>query len=588
MAEAASVGRTARRALSGAAALLCGAVLAACALLPEQKPSYDLVIRGGTVYDGSGGAPFTGDVAVKGDRIVYVGPRAPGRGREERDARGLAVAPGFINMLSWSTESLLVDGRALSDLTQGVTLQVFGEGTSMGPLTPQMRAEELRTQGDLKYEIPWTTLGEYLEHLERRGVAPNVASLVGAATVRMNVLGEADVDPTPEQLDRMRGVVRQAMEEGALGVGASLIYAPGAYAETDELVALATEAGRCGGLYTVHMRSEGDRVLEAVDETIEIARRSGAPAEIYHLKLAGRSNWDKLDAVIGRIEAARAQGLRITSDMYLYTAGATGLDAAMPTWVQAGGLQAWIDRLKDPATRARVLAEMRDPAPGWENLMRHAGPEGTLLTEFKNEALKPLTGKTLAEVARLRGKTPEETAIDLVIEDGSRVGVVYFLMSEDNVRRQIALPWMSFGSDAGARAPEGVFLRSSAHPRAYGNVARLLGRYVREEGVIPLQEAVRRLTSLPAHNLGLSDRGRLADGYAADVVVFDPARVRDLATFERPHQLSEGVRDVVINGRFALKDGAATGAPTGRVVRGRAWTGREGGGCRASAADWSW
>lgn len=549
---------------------------------------YDVVFRGGTIYDGSGSKPFVGDVAVRGDRIALVAPRVGGRGKAEIDARGKAVAPGFINMLSWATESLIADGRGQGDIRQGVTLEVFGEGWSMGPLTADMKKKQAEREGDIRYPVTWTTLGQYLETLEKKGVSPNLASFVGATTVRMHELGEADVDPTPEQLGRMQGVVRQAMEEGALGVGSSLIYAPASYADTPELVALASEAGRCGGIYITHMRSEGDRIEQAVNETIDIARKSGAPAEIYHLKFAGRGNWNKIDGVIAAIDKARAEGIRITTDMYNYTAGATGLDAAMPPWVQDGGLEAWIARLKDPATRARVIAEMRDPKPAWENLLGHAGAENTILIAFKTDRLKPLTGKSLAEVAKMRGVSPEDAAIDLVIEDGTRVGIVYFLMSEDNVKKQIALPYMSFGSDAEAMAPEGVFLKSGAHPRAYGNVARLLGKYVRDEKVIPLEEAVRRLTSLPAANLSLRERGALRPGYYADVVMFDPARVQDHATFEKPHQYATGVDTVLVNGVAVLRHGEHTGATPGRVVRGRAWTAWPDGGCRASAGDWSW
>ena len=570
------------------AALAAALFLSACASAPPPEPrqAVDVVIRNGTIYDGSGAAPFVGDVAIRDDRIVYVGPRTLGRGRIEIDASGKAVAPGFINMLSWANETLIADGRGLSDLAQGVTLEVMGEGSSMGPLNPKMRADAVQRQGDIKYDIAWTTLDEYLTHLERRGIAPNVASFIGAETARVHVLGEGDVDPTPAQLAQMQGLVRVAMEDGAMGVGSSLIYAPGAYAETDELVALASEAGRCGGMYISHMRYESDRLLEAVDELIEISRRSGAPAQIYHLKAAGKANWPKLEQAIGKVEAARARGQRITADMYTYTAGATGLDAAMPPWVQAGGPEAWFARLKDPATRARVIAEMRDPKAPYENLYRHAGAEGTLLTGFKTEALKPLTGKTLAAVARERGVSPEDAAIDLVIADQSRINVVYFLMSEENVRRQTALPWMAFDSDAGAPAPEGVFLKSSTHPRAYGNFARLLGKYVREEKALTLPEAVRRLTSFPAANLGLRDRGSLREGMFADVVVFDPATIRDNATYEKPHQLATGVSHVLVNGRLALRDGLPTGASTGRVVRGQGWRGWPDGGCRASVAAW--
>jgi N-acyl-D-aspartate/D-glutamate deacylase len=534
---------------------------------------HDLVIRNGTIYDGSGGAPFVGDVAVDGDRIVGVG--APGQvaGRKEIDAKGLAVAPGFINMLSWATDTLLVDGRAQSDIRQGVTLEVMGEGSSMGPLNPAMKKQMVEQQGDLKFDVTWTTLGEYLDHLAARGIAPNVASFVGATTVRVHEVGFADRPPTAEELERMKGLVRQAMEEGALGVGSSLIYAPAFYAKTPELVALTQAAAPYGGMYISHMRSEGNRLLEAIDELIEIAKSAHVPAEIYHLKAAGRDNWGKLDAAIKKVEAARAGGLAVTADMYTYTAGATGLDAAMPPWVQEGGLAAWTGRLKDAALRSRVEREMGEPTDAWENLFRAAGPDGILLVAFKNPALKPLTGKTLSEVAKLRGKTPAQTAMDLVIEDGSRVGTIYFLMSEDNVRREIALPWVAFGSDEGAPSVEGAFLKSNNHPRAYGNVARLLGKYVREEKVIPLAEAVRKLTSLPAGNLKLDHRGRLAPGDYADLVLFDPEKIADHATYDKPHQYATGVRHVFVNGVQVLKDGEPTGAHAGRVVRGPGWVG---------------
>lgn len=568
-----------------ATALSAGFVSASESATPG---SYDIVIRHGAVYDGSGGKPYIGDVAIEGDRIVYVGPRAPGQGQKEIDAKGRAVAPGFINMLSWAVDTLLVDGHAESDIRQGVTLEIFGEGWSMGPWTDEMKALDVSRQGDLKYPVKWTTLGEYLEHLEKKGVSPNIASFVGASTVRIHELGEKDMDPTPEQLARMRKLVGQAMEEGALGLGSSLIYAPASFSETPELVALARESGRCGGIYITHMRSEANRIFEALDETIEIARQSGAPAEIYHLKLAGKENWDKRDEVIRRIEAARAQGIRLTADMYTYPASATGLDAAMPSWVQDGGVEAWVERLKDPAIRKRVMAEMRSPDAGWENLGRMAGADGMLLTGFKNDELKHLVGKTLAEVARMWGVSPEEAAMDLVVKDGSRVSVIYFVMSEDNVRRQIALPWVSLGSDAGAPATKGLFLQSSQHPRAYGNVARLFAKYVRDEKVLSIEEAVRRLTALPAGNLNLRDRGVLKAGYFADIVVFDPEKIQDHATFEKPHQYSTGVDEVLINGVVVLADGEPTGATPGRVVRGRAWTGWPDGGCKASAQDWTW
>ena len=548
---------------------------------------YDVLISGGTIYDGSGAPPYTGDVALQKDRIAYVGPHAPHGARERLDARGKAVAPGFINMLAHPEVSLIADGRALSDLRQGVTLEVIGED-SMGPLNAEMKRLDLQRQGDIKYAVDWTTLGDYLQKLERRGISPNLASYVGAGTVRVNVLGERDVTPTADQLRQMQALVHQAMEEGAMGVTTALIYAPNTYAKTPELVALASEAARCGGIYSAHMRSEGNHLIEAVQETIDISRASGAPAEIYHLKVAGKSNWGKTSELIRTIEAARTSGTRITADMYVYTAGATGFDAAMPPWVQDGGLEAWIARLKDAKTRARVIREMRDPAPPWENLFAAAGPKGMLLLEFKNPALKPLTGKTLAEVAQLRGVSPEDAAIDLVIEDGSRVGVAYFLMSEENVAREVALPWVSFDSDADAPAPEGVFLKSSRHPRTYGNFVRVLAKYVREDHVLTLQEAIRRLTAFPAATLSLTDRGLLKAGNYADIVVFDPKTVQDHATYERPQQLATGVENVWVNGVRALRNQEAAGAASGRAVRGRAWTGAPGGGCRKSAQDWTW
>ncbi len=539
-------------------------------------PSYDVVIRNGTIYDGSGGPGLVGDVAIVADTIVQTGGVVAGSGRVEIDARGLAVSPGFINMLSWATVSLIEDGRSQGDIRQGVTLEVFGEGWSEGPLNEAMRADVIAEQGDIKYEVTWTTLGEYLEHLVARGISPNVASFVGATTVRIHEIGYANRAPSPAELDRMKALVRQGMEEGAMGVGSSLIYAPAFYAKTDELIALASVAAEYGGMYISHMRSEGNRLLEAVDELIAIARGAGIRAEIYHLKAAGRSNWHKLDAVVERVAQAHAAGVQVSADMYTYTAGSTGLDAAMPPWVQEGGYDAWATRIKDPATRRRVAREMTTPTNDWENLYLAAGADKTLLVGFRNEALKPLTGRTLADVAAERGTSPEETAMDLVIEDGSRVQVVYFLMSEENVARQIAIPWMSFGSDAGSMAPEGVFLRSSTHPRAYGNFARLLGKYVRDDKVIPLEEAIRKLTSQPAANLRLAKRGMLQVGHFADVVVFDPATIRDHATFEDPHQYATGVAHVFVNGVQVLEHGEHTGALPGRVVRGPGWTGRVG------------
>ncbi|HLU25108.1 MAG TPA: D-aminoacylase [Longimicrobiales bacterium] len=548
------------------------AMIMACAAGPSAE--YDVVIRNGLVYDGSGNPPVEATVAINGDTIVAIGSLGRVRGRLEVDATGMAVAPGFINMLSWATESLIEDGRSQSDIRQGVTLEVFGEGQSMGPWNEAMKAERKARQGDIKFDIEWTTLGEYLEYLERRGIATNVASFVGATTVRIHELGYEDRPPTPEELAKMQALVRQAMEEGALGVGSSLIYAPAFYASTDELVALAEAAAPYGGMYISHMRSEGNQLLTAVEELITIARRAGIRAEIYHLKAAGEGNWAKLDDVISRIEQARAEGLEISANMYTYTAGATGLDAAMPPWVQEGGLDEWIRRLKDPAIRKRLKVEMSTPTDEWESLLLLAGsPDRVVLVGFKEDSLRYLTGKTLAEVAAMRGTSVEETAMDLVIQDGSRVSTVYFLMSEENVRKQIALPWMSFGSDAGSLAPEGVFLNSNPHPRAYGTFARLLGKYVRDEQVIPLEEAIRRLTSLPAENLRLRKRGALKPGYYADVVVFDPKTIQDHATFEEPHQYATGVRDVFVNGVQVLRNGEHTGALPGRVVRGPGWVG---------------
>jgi N-acyl-D-amino-acid deacylase len=530
---------------------------------------YDVVIRNGTVYDGSGGEPFVGDVAIEGDAIAAVGDLRDVRGKTEIDAGGLAVAPGFINMLSWANESLIADGRSQSDIRQGVTLEVMGEGWSMGPLNDAMKKRRKQRQGDIKYDIEWTTLGEYLEYLERRGVSCNVASFIGATTVRIHEIGYEDRPPTPEELDRMRALVRQGMEEGAMGVASSLIYTPAAFADTEELIALAEVASQYGGMYISHIRNEGDALLEAVDELIEIAQAADVHAEIYHLKASGRHNWHKLQQVFEKVEQARARGLRITADMYTYHASSTGLDAVMPSWVQEGGHEQWVERLKDPAVRERVKREMNQRSDEWDNGWLTAGsPENILLVGFRSEALKPLTGKTLAQVAAMRGTPPEETAMDLVVEDDSRVQCVFFSMSEDNIRSKIRQPWVSCCSDAGSMAPEGVFLKNSTHPRAYGTFARLLGRYVRDERLIPLQEAVRRLTSLPAENLRLDRRGRLETGYFADVVVFDPATIQDHATFEAPQQYATGVIHVFVNGVPVLRDGGHTGATPGRFVRG--------------------
>ena len=548
--------------------IACIPVLVAAMCLAAHTQQYDVIIRNGTVYDGSGGSPRIADLALKGDRIARIGRLRGAHAKFEINAKGMAVAPGFINMISGEV-TLMADGRSQSDIRQGVTLEIFGEGESMGPLTPEMRDYFQKLQGDIKYPIDWSTLGEGLDRLAKHGISCNVASFVGAATIRENVLGFANRTPTPEELDRMGALVERSMQEGALGVASALIYAPGAYAKTDELIALSEAAGKYHGIYISHMRSEGNQLLEAVDELITIARTAHVPAEIYHLKAAGKENWSKLDAVIKKVEAARAQGLRITADMYTYTAGATGLDASMPPWVPEGGYYAWAARLRDPKVRERVVREMRTPSGQWENLLLAAGsPDRVLLVGFKNDALKQFTGKTLAEVAKMRGKSPEETAIDLVIEDGSRVVTIYFLMSEENVRREVALPWVSFGSDEYSQAPEGVFLKSNPHPRAYGNFARLLVTYVRDEKVISLTEAIRRLTSLPAQNLSLDRRGLLREGYYADVVVFEPAKIEAPATYENPHQYAKGMVHVWVNGVRVLKDGEHTGATPGRVLYG--------------------
>jgi N-acyl-D-aspartate/D-glutamate deacylase len=508
-----------------------------------------------------------GDVAIVGDRIAAVGGAGHSRGRIEIDARGLAVAPGFVNMLSWATESLLVDGRAQSDIRQGVTLEVMGEGFSMGPLTEEMK-EELTAASLFGVEPEWTTLGEYLECLERRGVSPNIASFVGSATVREHELGAEDRPPTADELERMQGLVRDAMREGAVGLAAALVYAPAFYAATDELVALAQAAGERGGMYISHLRSEGNALLEAFEEFLDIIRRAGVRGEIYHLKASGRANWHKLDALIDHVEAARQDSLQVTADMYTYTAGATGLDGAMPPWVQEGGFEAWRARLQSADLRARVEAEMAAETDEWENMFLLAGPENIRLLAFKNERLRALTGKTLAEVAAERDVSAARAAMDLVVEDETRVAAAYFTMAEENVRREVALPWVSFCSDSPAPAAEGVFLEWSTHPRAYGSFARFLGKYVRDEGLVPLEEAIRRLTSLPARNLAIADRGELAPGRFADVVVFDPDAVRDHATYDEPHRYATGITHVAVNGTLVVRDGEHTGALPGRVVRG--------------------
>lgn len=555
--------------------LLMSMLIGACVTPAKEssQPTYDLILRGGTVVDGTGGPSRKLDVALRGDRIAALLPvGSAAETARELDVSGLAVAPGFINVLSWANESLIEDGRGLSDLRQGVTLEIFGEGSSMGPLNDAMKASTVREQSLIHYDVQWTSLGEYLEFLETRGVSINVASFVGASTVRIHELGEANRTPDAAELARMQELVRAAMREGALGVGASLIYAPAFFAKTDELVALASAAGEFGGGYVAHMRSESDHLLEALDETLEIGKRAGVHAEVYHLKAAGRRNWPKMHLAIERIDAARAAGQSVAANMYAYPAGATGLDAAMPPWVKEGGLDAWVARLRDPLIRAKVIGEMRDPKAPWENLMGLAGsPDRVLFIGFKTDALKYYTGKTLAEVSTLRGTTPEDTVIDLVIEDGYRVDTVYFLMSDENVKLGISQPWVSFGSDAEASAPEGVFLKASTHPRAYGNFARVLARYVRDEHVLSLEEAVRRFTRLPATTWKLEGRGCIDPGCYADIAVFDPATIQDHATFAEPMQFATGMVHVIVNGQLALDHGEPTSARPGRVVRGPGW-----------------
>lgn len=568
--------------------VMAAAIVGSTGAWAASPEVHDVVIHNAVIYDGSGEKPYPGEVAIDGDRIAYVGPPRALKGRREIDAHGQAVSPGFIDMMGHSEESLLIDGRAVSGLKQGVTLDVFDE-MSKGPLSPEMARQMVEREGDLKYDVTWKTLGQYLEHLQQHGIAPNVASFVGEGEVRVNVLGEADVAPTPEQLGTMRTLVHDAMEEGALGVTTALIYAPNNYAKTAELIAMAKESARCGGIYTAHMRSEGDHIQEAVQETIDIAKASGAPAEIHHLKFMGRENWGKLDQVVGMVNAARASGLRITADMYTYTAGGTSLDASMPPWVHDGGQEAMVARLKNPEVRAKVIAAMRERHPkDWENLFHQAGADGMLILGVKHTALKPLIGKTIAQVAKSRGVSPEDAIVDLVIEDDAGVSTAYTFISEANIRREIVLPWVSFASDAESSAPEGVFLLSSTHPRAYGNFARIFAKYVRDEHLMPVEEAVRKLTSLPADNLSLKDRGRLRSGAFADLVIFDLKTIQDHSTYPKPMQYATGVTDVFVNGVLALKNGEPTGASTGRVLRGRAWTGASGGGCRSSAKDWTW
>jgi len=549
--------------------LLPALFAAGAALASAADAPFDVVIKGGTVYDGSGAAGRRADVGIRGDKIEAVGDLSKAEAMRVVDATGLAVAPGFINMLSWSTDSLIVDGKSQSELRQGITTQIFGEGFSMGPLNDKLRTFLQSQQIDFKYDMPWSTLAEYLAYLEKRGISQNVASYVGATTLRTYVIGFDNRPPTPAELDQMRELVRKEMEAGALGIGSALIYAPGNYASTEELIELCKVAAKYKGKYISHMRSEGDKLLEAIDELIRISKEAGLPAEIYHLKAAGQPNWPKMDQAIAKVEAARKDGLNIRANMYTYTAGATSLDACVPPWAHDGGEEKMLARLQDHQTRAKIAAQMHEPGKDWENLCLLTGsPDRVLLVEFGPDAMKPLTGKTLAAIAKDRGRDWVDTALDLLVESKSSIGAIYFLMSEDNVKKQIALPWVSFGSDAGSEAPEGVFLKSMPHPRAYGNFARVLGKYARDEKALALPDAIRKLSSLPATNLGLDRRGFLRPGMFADVVVFDPATIADRATYEKPQQYAAGVRQVFTNGVQVLRDGEPTGSPAGRALKG--------------------
>ncbi len=543
----------------------------------QRSVEYDLILRGGNLYDGSGDRPRMADIAIRNDTIAAIGDLSKAHGKAEINARGLAVAPGFINMMSQAGQTLIVDGKAQSDIRQGITLEVLGEGESMGPLSPRMKEALLKGQGDTRNDVGWTTLDEFLRFIENRGITPNVASFIGAATPRIHVIGYDDRPPTEEELSLMQKLVGQAMEEGALGVASALIYPPGSFAKTAELAALAGAAAKYGGLYISHIRSEGDDIVQAIGEFLRIVREAGIRGEIFHLKTGGRDNWTKMDQVIEIVEKARAEGLEVTADAYPYAAGMTGLVASLPAWIQDGGIEAAIKRMKDPATRDRIIREMKEPAKGWESLYRQCGsPDRILLVAFGKESLKPLVGKTLAQAAEIRGKSPEETAIDLLIEDNCQVTAIYFNQSEENLRKTLPLPWLSFCTDESSYAPEGIFLESGAHPRAYGTYPRILGKYVRDEKLMTLQEAVRKMSALPAETLRIERRGRLQVGYFADVVVFDPDKVKDLATYENPHQYSTGIVHVLVNGVPVLRDGEHTGAKPGRVVRGPGAMARKG------------
>jgi len=535
----------------------------------SNSKEYDKIIRNGMIYDGNGGEPYKGDIGIKGDTIAFIGDLSGKSANETIDAKGMAVAPGFINMLSWANESLIEDGRSQSELRQGVTLEVMGEGESMGPLNPRMKQRMQNGQADIKYKVEWNTLGEYLTWLEKKGISCNVASFVGATTVRDYVVGEDDRDPTPAEMDSMKILVRQAMEEGAMGVGSSLIYPPAFFAKTNELVELCKEAARYNGMYISHMRNEGNKLFEAVDELTTIAKEAHLPAEIYHLKAAGKDNWWKIDSLVKIIDKARNEGLNITADMYTYPASATGLTAAFPPSLQDGGFDSLWHRLQRPAVREQMKKAMNTNAQDWENTYYGAGgAKGVLLLAFKKDSLRKYIGKTLEEVAQIRGATPEETAMNLIVQDSTRIGVSYFSMDSNNIKKEIAWPWMSFCSDESSQAPEGVFLKTNPHPRAYGSFIRVLGKFSRDEKVVSLADAVRKLSKLPATNLKLKKRGELKVGDYADIVIFDPLTVQDHATFAKPHQYATGVIHVFVNGDQVLKDGEHTGAKPGRFVKG--------------------
>src|SRR5438552_9092704 len=544
-------------------------LLLAIFLSCQQKTKYETIIRNGMIYDGNGGEPYKADVALNADTIAFIGDLSKESAKNEIDAKGMAVAPGFINMLSWSNESLIEDGRSQSEIREGVTLEVMGEGESMGPLNPKMKDLLKKGQTNIKYNVEWNTLGEYLNWLEKKGISCNVASFVGATTVRVYVIGEDDRDPTLAQMDSMKLLVRQAMEEGAMGVGSSLIYPPAFFAKTNELVELSKEASKYGGMYISHIRNEGNKLFEALRELITIAKDANIPAEIYHLKAAGKDNWWKIDSLIKIVDSARNQGLKITADMYTYHASATGLTASFPPSLQDGGFDSLWYRLQRPDVRAEMKKLMNTNAQDWENTYYGAGgAKGVLLLSFKRDSLRKYIGKTLEEVAKIRGASAEETAMNLIIEDSTRVGESYFSMDSNNIKKEVALPWVSFCSDAESESPEGVFLKTNPHPRAYGSFIRVLGKFSRDEKIISLQEAVRKLSKLPATNLKLQKRGELKVGNYADIVVFDPARVKDNATFAKPHQYAEGIIHVFVNGVQVLKNGDHTGAKPGRFVRG--------------------